>query len=263
MPYLDVNSTRLYYHWAGEFDPARETVVFLHDGLGATSSWRNLPEQITAAHHLNALVYDRHGYGQSSPRSDFPYQFMEGEVPVLEALLDALKLEKVHLVGHSDGGSISLLFAAQHPHRVRSMVTIAAHVFVEPETQSGIRDLVALQNSGKTPGWLLKLHGEKAEDLLRSWSDGWLSEMHAQWNIERWLPDVKTPLLVVQGDADEFGTTAQVVAITSRVDGAASWIVPGCGHTPHNQQPEAFLDQLKAFYETYGVGNHSQPPASS
>ena len=262
MPYLELNGTRLFYQWADAFDPIRETVVFLHDGLGATLSWRDLPAQIGRRHNLNALVYDRHGYGQSSPRSNFPYQFMEAEVPVLNQLLDHLELDAAHLIGHSDGGSISLLQAAGHPHRVKTLVTIAAHVFVEPITQAGIRDLVTLQNSGNTPGWLFKLHGENAENLLRSWSDGWLSEAHTQWNIEQSLPKVKAPLLVIQGDQDEFGTQAQVDSIVSGVVGARHWVVPGCGHTPHNQVPEAFLEQVEQFFQRLGVGAIGQSTPS-
>jgi len=249
MSHLQINGTSLFYDWANDFDPLLETVVFLHDGLGAASAWKHLPKRIAESHNVNALVYDRHGYGQSDPRENFPFKFMEAEVPVLLDLLDALDLERVHLIGHSDGGSIALLLAAQHPRRVKSVVTIAAHVFVEPETQAGIRDLVSLQNAGKTPEWMHKLHGENAEELLRAWSDGWLSEQHAGWNIEQWLQDVRCPLLVMQGDRDEFGTEAQVDAIINRAPNAKSWIAPGCGHTPHNQKPDAFLDEISAFYK--------------
>jgi pimeloyl-ACP methyl ester carboxylesterase len=157
----------------------------------------------------------------------------------------------VHLIGHSDGGSIALLFAAWHPERVGAVVTEAAHTFVEPKTQAGIRDLVALQDAGRTPPWLHKLHGERAERLLRAWSDHWLSEVHGRWDIRAHLPAVRCPVLAIQGEADEFGTPAQVDSITDRVPGAKSWVVPGCGHTPHSQVEDAFLERVAGFLRPY------------
>lgn len=255
MPYLTVRQHRLHYQWAGGFRPGRETVVFLHDGLGAIGSWRDLPGQIGAALGMNALVYDRYGYGRSDPRARFPYAFMNREVPTLGDLLRRLGLERVHLVGHSDGGSISLLFASRHPERVGSVVTEAAHTFVEDRTREGIQALLDAQAAGNPPGWLFKLHGPRAGALLRAWGRGWLSERHHQWNIFDALPGVRAPLLVVQGDTDEFGTEEQVRSIRERVPHAETWLVKRCGHTPHSQAGEAFARRVVAFLRRHaGAG---------
>lgn len=196
---------------------------------------------------VNTLVYDRFGYGRSQEREAFPDRFMEGEVPVLLALLDHLGVERAHPVGHSDGGSIALLFSGRYPHRVGAVVTEAAHTFVEFESQQGIRDLVALQAAGKTPDWLHKLHGDRAEALLTIWSERWFTELHARWDIRAHLPAVKAPVLAVQGDSDEFGTQSQVDSILRGVAGSIGWIVPDCGHTPHAQAEEAFLERVCGF----------------
>ncbi len=247
MPDCTAGSYRLHYQWADGFDSARPTAVFLHDGLGAIGSWRGVPARIGAALGVNALVYDRYGYGRSENRPAFPDAFMEAEVPELLALLDHLGLKRVHLVGHSDGGSIALLCASWHPERVGAVVTEAVHTFVEQETRAGIRHLVALQQQGRTPGWLATLHGERGEHVLRSWSERWLSDTHARWNIRPQLDAVRAPVLAIQGDADEFGTQQQVDSITDRVAGAQSWIVPNAGHTPHSEQEEAFCERVGAF----------------
>jgi pimeloyl-ACP methyl ester carboxylesterase len=251
MAFLTLGGHRIYLEWQGPHDPARETAVFLHDGLGAVGAWKRVPERIGAAAGVNALVYDRWGYGRSDERELFRFQFMEAEVPVLRELLDQLGLARAHLVGHSDGGSIALLLAARWPERVTSLVTEAAHVFVEPETQTGIRALVALQRAGRMPGWLSRLHGERAERLLSAWCDGWLSDAHAQWNIEDWLGYVTAPTLAVQGEQDEFGTPAQVNAILNRVGGADSWIVPNCGHTPHNDAEDEYVERVAGFVRAH------------
>lgn len=247
MSVLQTSGYRLHYAWAHPPEPQRTTVVLLHDGLGAIGSWRELPRQLSEALPVNALVYDRWGYGRSQPRPAFGDRFMEEEVPILAELLTHLGIERPCLVGHSDGGSIALLFAAWHPERVRAVVTEAAHTFVEPETQAGIRELVKLQAAGRTPPWLAKLHDTRGEELLRTWSAYWLSDIHARWDIRRELPRVGCPVLAIQGDADEFGTQAQVDSILRAIPGAQSWIVPGCGHTPHNQAQAAFLDRLVGF----------------
>lgn len=247
MPAFQSSAYRLHYRWGAGYDPQRPTVLLLHDGLGAIGSWRSLPERLAGALGANTLVYDRWGYGGSEARPRFAARFMEAEVPILLELLEHLRVPRAALVGHSDGGSIALLCAAWHPRRVRAVVTEAAHTFVEPETQAGIRALVALQAAGRTPGWLVKLHGERADDLLRAWSDHWLSPVHARWDIRPELPAVRCPVLAVQGDADEFGTPAQVDSIVAAVAGAQSWIVPGCGHTPHSQAEDAFVARVSAF----------------
>ncbi|MCH7479496.1 MAG: alpha/beta hydrolase, partial [SAR324 cluster bacterium] len=91
------------------------------------------------------------------------------------------------------------------------------------------------------------LHGKRGAALLEAWSSHWLSPVHAKWSIEKYLGYIECPLLVVQGDRDEFGSEAQVTAIVNRVGGAETWIVEGCGHTPHNEAPEAFLERVTQF----------------
>jgi pimeloyl-ACP methyl ester carboxylesterase len=247
MPEFQSSGYRLHYEWGATFDAQRPTLVLLHDGLGAIGSWRELPRRLGGALGANALVYDRWGYGRSEPRPAFTDRFMEAEVPILLELLEHLRIERPCLVGHSDGGSIALLFAAWHPSRVRCVVTEAAHTFVEPETQAGIRALVALQAAGRTPAWLTRLHGARADDVLRAWSAHWLSDVHARWDIRGELSRVHCPVLAVQGDADEFGTQAQVDSILAAIPGTQSWIAPGCGHTPHSQAEDAFIQRVGDF----------------
>jgi pimeloyl-ACP methyl ester carboxylesterase len=250
MPNLSIQGRQIHYQWRG---PAPRSgspaLVFLHDGLGSAGAWRTVPEQIADRVKLPALVFDRWGYGLSTRRDSFPFGFMEEEVEPFRELLDALAIPRAHLVGHSDGGSIALLFAAAHPGRALTVTTEAAHVFVEPETQHGIRALVALQQAGQTPGWLRKLHGGRADFLLERWSAGWLTEDHARWNIEGAVSGVRCPLLAIQGEQDEFGTLAQVHAILRQAPHGERWVVPGSGHTPHVQAEADFVARVAAFVQ--------------
>jgi pimeloyl-ACP methyl ester carboxylesterase len=247
MPVAILKDRRIHCEWRGAAPPGPKALVFLHDGLGAVGSWRAVPEQIADRAGLPALVFDRLGYGRSSPRADFPFGFMEAEVEPLRELLDGLGVERGCLIGHSDGGSIALLFAVAYPARAPCVVTEAAHVFVERETQAGIQALVDLQEAGQTPAWLAKLHGVRGEDVLRAWSRGWLTAEHARWTIERPVGGVRCPLLVIQGDRDEFGTLAQVEAILRQAPQGERWVAPGCGHTPHAQAEGDFVARVAEF----------------
>ena len=274
--HVPVAGRSLYCEWRGgaprDARPAAPVLVFLHDGLGAVGSWKDVPEHVAAALNARALVFDRWGYGRSDPRPDFPFRFMEGEVEPLRETLAALGVgapsvplreggegtprsgegevapgPPLVLVGHSDGGSIALLYAARYPQAVRAVVTEAAHVLVERETQGGIEALVALQRQGRTPAWLKRLHGERAEALLSAWSAGWLSAEHARWDITAQLAAVRCPVLAIQGERDEFGTARQVELIVRGVAGAEAWLVPGSGHTPHTAVQGEFERRVVEF----------------
>lgn len=264
MPHITLQGRSLYYEWRGceaarpvPLGPATggpaPVVVFLHDGLGAVGSWKDVPERIADALGARALVFDRWGYGRSDPRPDFPFRFMEAEVEPLRELLAGLGIARAFLVGHSDGGSIALLYAARYPAAVPALVTEAAHVFVEPETRAGIAALVALQRAGRTPGWLTRLHGGRADALLSAWAAGWLTAEHARWEITAALPGIRCPLLAIQGERDEFGTAAQVEAIRAGVPHAETWMVPGSGHTPHTAAQDEFERRVIAFLAQHGA----------
>lgn len=253
MPYLLLQGRRIFYQWYGEIDPERETVIFLHDGLGTVGAWKDIPAQLGKTADLNAMAYDRFGYGRSQPRGRFPFGFMEAEVPALLELVQTLSLDKVHLVGHSDGASIALLFAARYPERVHSVVSVAAHTFVEDRTRQGIQALMDAMARGQTPSWLKHLHHGRAEKVLRAWGQGWLTARHKAWNIEPWLGYVKCPTLAVQGTQDEFGTEAQLTSILNRVEGCEKWMVEGCGHTPHNEAPQLFTERVGAFLSEHSA----------
>jgi pimeloyl-ACP methyl ester carboxylesterase len=257
MPVVSIRGRSLYYEWRGEAPTGSPTIVFLHDGLGAVGAWKDVPEHVANGLGARALVFDRWGYGQSDPRADFPFHFMEGEVEPFRELLRALDIERPFLVGHSDGGSIALLMAARHPQSVQAVVTEAAHVIVERETQAGIEALVALRRQGKTPGWLKRLHGDRADVLLDAWATSWLSADHARWDITSRLPAIRCPLLAIQGDRDEFGTPRQVELIVQGVPGAESWLVPGSGHTPHTAAQIDFERRVIEFLGRHGARSKS------
>jgi pimeloyl-ACP methyl ester carboxylesterase len=225
----------------------QRTAVFLHHGLGALESWKALPARLRAAAGMRTLVYERWGYGGSEPRATFAPGFMEAEVPTLVEILDQHTAGPVDLVGHSDGGTIALLTAAEHPSRVRSVVSIAAHTFVEPITTTSIRGLLEAAERDGPPGWLVRFHGERAMELLRAWAEVWLGQVHARWDVRAALAAIRCPVLAIQGERDEFGSRAQLEVIGREVAAAQTWLVEGVGHTPFVDQ-QAFARRIARFW---------------
>lgn len=249
--FLGEGQSLFYQTLAGK--PANPCLVFLHEGLGCTAMWRDFPERLCRRTQCPGLVYDRLGYGRSSPVAasrtiHYLHHAAFNELPVL--LDRVIPGRPFILVGHSDGASISLIFAAEKPSRLQGVISEAAHVFVEPETRQGIAEAEAAFAEGQFQG-LYKYHGRKTEQVFHSWSQTWLSQWFWHWNIEYLLPSIACPVLVMQGTEDRYGTRRQVDVIAEQTSGRAELsLIADCGHAPHAEQPEAVLEEMAAFIPT-------------
>jgi pimeloyl-ACP methyl ester carboxylesterase len=223
------------------------TAIFLHHGLGGLESWKGLPQRLQRLGGVRTVVYERWGYGRSEARGEFEPGFMESEVPTLVEIIDEVGGGPVDLVGHSDGATIALLTAAEHPRHVRSVVSIAAHTFVEPITTTSIRGLLDAAERDGPPSWLRRLHGERAMDLLRSWAEVWLSRVHARWDARPALARIRCPVLAIQGERDEFGSAEQLHALGREIEHADTWLIEGVGHTPFAAE-EDFARRIARFW---------------
>lgn len=224
------------------------TLVFLHEALGCIDMWKDVPARLSRVTGLPALVYDRHGHGRSGAltgprRADY----LDREaLEVLPQVLSACDVGEPLLIGHSDGGTIALLYAAEHS--ARAVVSEAGHVFVEPETRAGIRDAVAAWRTTDLAARLARYHGDKTEVLFFAWADTWLADDFASWDISDRLPAVTCPVLAVQGEADEYGTARQLAAIADGVSGEVRTVMlPDCGHVPHIQAAEGVVGEIAGF----------------
>jgi pimeloyl-ACP methyl ester carboxylesterase len=244
---------RIEYQWFGEAGAAGPTLVFLHEGLGSLATWKDFPLGLCRAAGARGLVYSRPGYGQSQALGQaqpWGIDFMHRQAyEILPALLQALKLsEPAVLIGHSDGASIALLYAARYPERVAALVVLAPHVFVEPKTLAAI---AALQADAVRLPLLAKLgrYHRDADALFAHWSQAWLAPEFGQWSITDTIADLRGPVLAVQGQDDEYGTMAHIQTLARHHPRTAVLEFENCGHVPHRDQPElltaATLDFLK------------------
>jgi pimeloyl-ACP methyl ester carboxylesterase len=226
------------------------TLVFLHEGLGSIGQWRDFPRLLAETTGLKALVYERYGFGGSDPLQE-PRDGRYLEREAHEYLPEVLALCGVTtpiLIGHSDGGTIALLYAARFPDLPRGVITEAAHVFIEEVTLTGIREAVKAFETGGLREKLARFHGDGTDTMFHGWSDTWLEPEFREWTLEERLVQIRAPLLVIQGEDDEYGTQAQVEAICSRVSGPAErFMVPECGHIPHYQARAVVLQEMTRF----------------
>ncbi|MBN2687033.1 MAG: alpha/beta hydrolase [Deltaproteobacteria bacterium] len=230
--------------------PRTPTLVFLHEGLGSISMWRTFPADLCVATGCPGFVYERWGHGGSGrlAGSLTPRYLHDEAMKSLPEVLERFSGTDVILIGHSDGGTIALIYASVHPGRVRGIITEAAHVFVEDVTVKGIQDAVESYETTGLKEKLAKHHGANTDPMFRRWSDTWLSPEFREWNIEEYLPDITSPLLVIQGEDDQYGTPAQVKAITGQVSGPVKgWLVPDCGHIPHHDARDTVFEEMKRF----------------
>ena len=231
-------------------------LVFLHDSLGSVRLWRDFPERLRAATGLGVLAYDRRGHGASDPFGPDARTrtYLHEQAAVVDRLLTAAGVEDAVLFGHSDGGSIALLAAALHPERIRAVVTEAAHVFVEERTLAGVREAQRAVEGGDLLPRLARHHGDKASALAAAWIGTWLAPGFRDWNVEAELRRIRCPVLVLQGSEDEYGTDAQVHAISRGVAGPSrAAILPGLRHTPHREDPDAVVRLVVEFLAASGM----------
>jgi pimeloyl-ACP methyl ester carboxylesterase len=250
MPFATAAGRSVAYEWLNEGAGGKATLVFLHEGLGSIRQWRDFPAKVAAATECRALVYDRYGYGQSEVLAERKrsVQFMHDEaLNALPELLRSLRVEKPLLIGHSDGASIALIHAgADHP--VRGVVAMAPHVFIEPLC---LNSIVTAAEQFETTDFAEKLgrHHRDARKTFYGWADVWLDRNFKSWDIRAdYLPQVRCPVLAIQGYDDVYGTMSQLDELARRVRGPCELLkLKDCGHAPFREQPEQTLAAVVRF----------------
>ena len=236
------------YQWVGVENSPHPVVVFLHEGLGSVSAWKAFPHDFCTAHGLRGLVYSRYGYGRSTPKpaaEKWGLGTMQAQAQeVLPALLRALQISKPWLFGHSDGGSIALLYASRFP--TAGLVVMAPHTFVE---DVALKQIAVAKVAYETTDLRQRLarHHTDVDSAFRGWNDMWLNPDFKAWNIEAHLQHITCPVLAIQGEDDEYGTLDQLHRIAAHVVQTKTLVLAHCAHSPHRDQAAALSQAAGEF----------------
>ena len=223
-------------------------LVFLHEGLGCVSLWRDFPARLCEATGLPGLVYSRYGYGGSAPLAEpRGVGFMHDEAAAaLPELLRAFGIRRPILVGHSDGASIALIHAGRFPGVARAVVAMAPHLFVEPVCTEAIAET---SRAYETNGLRERLarHHRDVDGAFRGWADVWLDPAFPGWNIEAEVAASRCPILAIQGQEDQYGTMKQIDRIAELRPGARLLKLERCRHSPHLDRPDEVIAAIRDF----------------
>jgi pimeloyl-ACP methyl ester carboxylesterase len=248
--FLELGRTRLEYRMIGPRPDTAATLVLLHEGLGCVAGWGSFAHELAAATGAGVFSYSRVGYGNSSPASlPRPLSFMHEEaLDVLPRVLDAIGFRRGLLVGHSDGASIAAIYAGSiQDHRVRGLVLMAPHFFTE---DMGIAEIARTRTAFETGPLRAKLarwHADP-ENAFQAWCGPWLDPEFRKWDLTEELAHIRVPILIVQGEDDQYGTVRQIEVAQQEcycpVDVA---LLPKTRHAPHREAPEATLRASSEF----------------
>lgn len=228
--------------------PGAPAMVFLHEGLGSVSMWRDFPQRVADATGCEAVVFSRHGYGKSTPIAEpRGVRYMHDEALVtLPALLDALGVEAPFLFGHSDGGSIALIHAGGAHRPLAGIIVMAPHVLVEEVSVTSIEQAKLAYRDTDLKSRLGRYHAD-VDSAFWGWNDIWLHPEFRHWNIEEYLPTIACPVMAIQGEDDEYGTMDQIERIGRGAQDVDLVKLADCRHSPHRDQPEAVIEAVAGF----------------
>jgi len=248
--FLQLGQTRLEYRMIGPRPDAAPTLVLLHEGLGSADIWGGFAQELATATGTGVFAYSRAGYGQSS-RSQLPrpVSFMHDEArEVLPLVLDAMGFRRGLLVGHSDGASIAAIYAGSvQDHRVRGLALMAPHFFTEEMGNAEIARAKIAFETGPLRAKLARLHADP-DNAFHNWSGPWLDPEFRNWELSDALAHIRVPILIVQGENDQYGTMRQIeMAQQECYCPVEVAMLPDTRHAPYREAPEATLRAISDF----------------
>jgi pimeloyl-ACP methyl ester carboxylesterase len=226
------------YRTAGEGPP----LLLVHGLAGSWRWWERAVPELAARRRV--YLVDLPGFGGLRGR-----RFALGDAPAfVAAFLDALGLGAVDVAGHSLGGVVCARLAASHPEHVRRLVLVA------PAAVAGERTMVAYAwpffrlARKASPSFARMVAGDArrcglptlwraSRELLRD--RGVLDDMRA----------IRVPALLVWGELDPLVPPALAPAVAAAIPGARLLLVPGAGHVPMFELPDAFAAEVLAFLD--------------
>jgi pimeloyl-ACP methyl ester carboxylesterase len=264
--FIEIDGMKLECAWFGDAPDDAPTLLMLHEGLGSVSIWRDYPAALAKATGTRVFAYSRAGYGKSDPvKLPRPLDFMQREArDVLPKLLDKIGFRRGMLVGHSDGGTIAAAYAgSMQDHRVRGLVLIEPHFFVEEFNLKSIRKITAEYKTSDLREKLARHHNDPDNAFL-GWSGAWLDpDFDRALNLREELIHIRVPILIVKGENDPYATMEQVRLAERECYCPVEHIVIGdAAHAPHREKPKETLAATASFINRILWAHREAAPAN-
>jgi pimeloyl-ACP methyl ester carboxylesterase len=237
--YAPVNGIQMYYATYGRGEP----ILLIHGGLGHADIWANQVAEMSKTNLV--IVGDSRGHGRSS-RNEQPYGYDLMSSDYL-ALLDFLKIDKVSLVGWSDGGIIGIDIALGHPERLNKLFAQAANVTVDgvdPNVMNSKVFSAYIDRMGKDYARMSKTPDQYSA-FVDQISKMWASQ--PAWTKEQ-LATIKVPTAIVLGDHDEAITRAHTEYMAGAIPGAKLIILKDASHFAMLQDPAGYTKAALDFF---------------
>lgn len=221
-------------------------LLLMHGGLGSAQLWGVFTARVAAATGRRTVAFSRHGHGWSErpPRPRTPGFMHEEARQVVPEVVAALGLQDPVLVGHSDGASIALIYAAERPSS--AVVAMAPHVFVEQICVDEIARIRGEYLDGDLRA-RMAAHHRDVDAAFFGWCDVWLDPEFRRWDIRELLPRVSAPLFLIQGTRDQYGTLAQLDEIERLAPGPVERLHLDCRHAPFVQGQDETVSAVSEF----------------
>ena len=261
--YADTPGVRFHYTRTGHGSP----VVLVAGGGQWLYSYRDTIPALARHHTVYAVDLPGQGY-TTVKQPDFGYD-LDAMSAALGSFMDAVRLPRAALVGHSWGGSWSLYFAERHPERVTRLVLIDATGLDVPASWDWrplelpvVGELVGkLMDRDQAAATLGKAFAHPDRVTPRVVDEDWAPmsrprNRQALWLSQRNLDyartqglmgQVRTPTLVLWGGDDRWDDPSQAAAMARRIPGATATVLPGCGHNAHEDCPGQANPRIAAF----------------
>jgi pimeloyl-ACP methyl ester carboxylesterase len=248
--FLTLGAGDLEYRMIGPSPDDAPTVVMLHEGLGSVGLWGDFPDRLQAATGFGVFAYSRAGYGASTPVAlPRPLDYMHIEaLEVLPKLLEQIGFRRGLLLGHSDGASIAAIYAGGvADHRLRAVVMMSPHFVVEDISVTSIAEIKTAYETTGLKAKLARWHSD-VDSAFYGWNGAWLDPKFRAWDISEYLAYIRVPVAIVQGVNDQYGTIRQIeIAEQECYCPVEVTMIPGAGHSPYRDAPEATLDAISEF----------------
>ncbi len=251
MPEVSVNDITLHYATHGHGEP----LLLIHGGWGLSINGFHYQEK-TLTPEYRLIIPDRRGYGQSTHVVGFGADFHWQHADDLLKLLDALKIDRVRVWGHSDGAVIGAIMAILAPDRLRALVFEGGHLY-NRKTESTFQmqriydDPDLLPEAARVK--LAQYHGEdRWQQVIRNWAGAWIELYRRDGDLyhDR-LAEIRSPMLIVHGAHDEHTPSTEMEELKRRVPPSRLVIFPDGGHSLHDQREtrEACTQLVKKFLQ--------------